>query len=200
MAAANRAAIYGRNNEMNARSTASSRPPPPAVTQQRKAEQTLRNEQDREYEETLLADQIRDIERREVEAKERRGHEEKEEAKLLETAKRASVLDGARSRMARAGDEPPLNADDVARLRFNLPNGKKVDRRFRASDTIETVRAFLVVHFHEQGIKTKNPKYPRLGLITNFPKREFGEEDGRLSLEEAGLAPQAVVMVQDLDA
>ena len=189
---------------MNARSTASARPPhppPPAVTQQRKAEQTLRNEQDREYEETLLADQIRDIERREVEAKERRGREEEEEAELLETAKQASVLDDARSRMARAGDEPPLDyADGLARLRFNLPNGKKVDRRFRASDTIETVRAFLVVHFHEQGIKTKNPKYPRLGLITNFPKREFGEKDGRLSLEEAGLAPQAVVMVQDLDA
>jgi hypothetical protein len=43
--------------------------------------------------------------------------------------------------------------------------GKKDDRCFRGSvDTVEMLRAFLIMHFHENGIETRN-----IGLSTNSP-------------------------------
>ncbi|KAL7538301.1 hypothetical protein ACHAXR_008468 [Thalassiosira sp. AJA248-18] len=162
----------------------------------REEEQRLRQEQDREYQEALLADQMREIELQEAAERERREQEEKEEVERTKKAKEESRLDDARALMENTGGEPIAGSKGVSRLRFTLPNGKKVDRRFRSVDLIETIRAFLVVYFDEQGIEMKN-----FGLSTNFPRRSFKEEgDNKLTLEEAGLAPQAVIMVQDLDA
>ena len=52
-----------------------------------------------------------------------------------------------------------------------------------------------MVYFNEQGIEMKN-----FGLSTNYPKKTFSEDDSQLTLEESGLAPQSVIMVQDLDS
>ena len=162
---------------------------------QREEDQRLREEQNREFQETLLADQMREIERQEAQARERREQEEKEEEERLKMAQEKSRLEDAISIVERAGEPAAGAKQGVARVRFTLPNGKKVDRRFHSGDTIETIRAFLFVHFHEQGIEMKN-----FGLSLNFPRKTFKDEDDKVTLEEAGLAPQAVVMVQDLDA
>ena len=161
---------------------------------QREEEIRLREEQDREYQEALLADQIREIQQREAEEEERRADAEREELERLSVENENKRLEDAQSQIKEAG-EPPAGAKDVARLRFTLPNGKKVDRRFRSQDTLMVVNAFLIVHFNEQNIEMKN-----IGLSTNFPRKSFKDEDMGLTLEEAGLAPQAVIMVQDLDA
>jgi FAS-associated factor 2 len=163
---------------------------------QREEDARLREEQNREYQEALLADQMREIERNEREERERREREEMEERVRLEEAKEQSRLEDAKSILEKSGGEPPVGTKvGVARMRFTLPNGKKVDRRFHSSDTVEVLRAFLTLHFDESGVEIKN-----FGLSTNFPKKTFSEDDNKLTLEEAGLAPQAVVMVQDLDA
>ena len=162
---------------------------------QREEEQHLRQEQDREFQEPLLADQMREIERREVEERERQEQQEREDAGRAKQAKEESRLEDARSLLETAGEPATGLKEGVTWLRFTLPNGKKMDRRFHSVDTIETLRAFLIVHFHEQSIEMKN-----FGLSTNFPRKTFKEEDDKSNLEEAGLAPQAVVMVQDLDS
>jgi len=161
---------------------------------QREEERGFREEQDREYQEALLADQRREMERQETTERERREKEETEEAERSKKAKEEHRLGDARALLERVG-EPPAGSEGVSRLRFTLPNGKKVDRRFYSVDTMETMRAFLVVYFHEQGIAMKN-----FGLSTNFPRKTFREEDDKLTLVETGLAPQAVIMVQDLDS
>jgi hypothetical protein len=69
--------------------------------------------------------------------------------------------------MDRTGGEPPQssNVPGLTRLRFALPNGKKDDRCFRGSvNTVEMLRAFLIMHFHENGIETRN-----IVLSTNSP-------------------------------
>ena len=157
----------------------------------REEEVRLREEQDREYQEALLADQIREIERREEEERRAREEEEQKEAERLKGQKEQERMDRARQLTS----EEPAAGPGVARIRFTLPNGKKVDRRFRSEETVEVLKAFLMVHFEEEGVEIKN-----IGLSTNFPRKTFGEEDNGLTLEEAGLSPQAVVMVQDLDA
>ena len=163
---------------------------------QREEDARLREEQNREYEEALLADQMRALERSEQEERERREREEQEERERLAIAKEQSRLEDAKRILESSGGEPAVETKvGVARMRFTLPNGKKVDRRFRSSDTLEVLRAFLTLHFEETSVEIKN-----FGLSTSFPKKTFSEEDNAMTLEEAGLAPQAVVMVQDLDA
>eukprot|EP00984_Skeletonema_dohrnii_P007969 scaffold2937_cov100-Skeletonema_dohrnii-CCMP3373.AAC.1 len=164
---------------------------------QREEDARLREEQNREYQEALLADQMREMERNERVERERREREEEEERMRLVLVKEQGRLEDARRILELSGGEPAVGTKvGVARMRFTLPNGKKVDRRFHSSDTVEVLRAFLTLHLEEtEGVEIKN-----FGLSTSFPKKTFGEEDNTLTLEEAGLAPQAVVMVQDLDA
>ena len=162
---------------------------------QREEDARLREEQNREYQEALLADQMREIEQREAVERERREQEEKEEAERLKKAQEESRLEDSKLLLEKAGEPPLSQKTGVARLRFTLPNGKKVDRRFHSTSTIEVIRAFLVVYFKEQGIEMKN-----FGLSTNYPKKTFSEDDIKLTLEESGLAPQSVIMVQDLDS
>eukprot|EP00584_Thalassiosira_punctigera_P010123 CAMPEP_0172545298 /NCGR_PEP_ID=MMETSP1067-20121228/15248_1 /TAXON_ID=265564 ORGANISM="Thalassiosira punctigera, Strain Tpunct2005C2" /NCGR_SAMPLE_ID=MMETSP1067 /ASSEMBLY_ACC=CAM_ASM_000444 /LENGTH=329 /DNA_ID=CAMNT_0013332015 /DNA_START=92 /DNA_END=1081 /DNA_ORIENTATION=- len=178
-----------------ARSRATDFRPSDVDANKRREEQKLREEQDDEYQKMLLADQIKDIGRRDEEEKKRRIEAEKEEADMLEQAKEASVLEDARALIKRTGGEPPIGSDGVTRLRFALPSGKKLDRRFYSMDTIKTVRAYLIFHFDEQGIDMKH-----IDLSTNFPKKTFGGGDDELTLEEAGLVPQALVMVINQDS
>ena len=44
----------------------------------------------------------------------------------------------------------------------------------------------------------QKPKIANFGLCTNYPKKNLVEE--YVTLESEGLCPQAVIMVQDLDA
>lgn len=88
----------------------------------------LKMEQDREYEETLLADQIKDIERREAEEAvrkeneaEQRMKEGQEDALTMEKACLASKLVEAKSLLRKAGEEPPMGVKGVTRLRLTLP-------------------------------------------------------------------------------
>ena len=131
---------------------------------QREEEARLRREQDREYREALAADRAREAERRAEREREERERRQREEKE-----------------------------DAVARIRLTLPNGRRIERRFRADDTLEVVRAFLTVHFHDHGVGIAN-----FSLSTSFPKRTY--EDPTITLREGDLVPQAVLMVQDLDS
>jgi FAS-associated factor 2 len=174
----------------------------PASTRQWKDEgRSLREEQDAEYERSLLADQIRDIERGDAEERVRRRRkmeEEEEEDGEAERRQRDAAMAGKGETIAAAiAEEPPATAlgVGVATLRFAIPDGRKFDRRFLPEDVIRNVRAYLLVRLRGMGVNVRN-----VGLATNFPRREFGDGDDDLTLEEAGLAPRAMVMVRDLDA
>mmetsp|Transcript_13484 Transcript_13484/g.28267 ORF Transcript_13484/g.28267 Transcript_13484/m.28267 type:complete len:425 (-) Transcript_13484:575-1849(-) len=169
---------------------------------QREQEIELRRQQDEEYQETLRQDQererLRNEERLEVEREERRRKEE-EERKIAEEANR---LDRAR---ALVRDEPPKGTPGCARIRFRLPSGKQLDRRFECDETIGSLKAFLVLHFASENDNSDGGVVKRVALSTTFPKRTYGgegeeNEDDPKTLEECDLCPQAVLMVQDLDA
>lgn len=167
-------------------------------------ERRLRLEQDAEFQATLLADQTRETDRQRLLERERKAQDEIEEAARIQEAMDSSRIDNAIVIMSsRAGQEPPpssssLSSMDTTKLRFTLPNGKKLDRCFYSTvATVGTLRAYLIVHFHEcgGGIVMKN-----FGLSTSFPRRAYSEADDNLTLIDAGLSPQAVIMVQDLDS
>jgi FAS-associated factor 2 len=156
---------------------------------QREEEQLLRQQQDAEYHATLRADQERQRQLREEE--EARIQAEREAAEQESAARRE--LDEKLHRARNAVRPPP--AEGGTMIRFVLPSGKKLVRSFESDETIGSLKAFLLVTFHEDE-ETENIE--RIALSTNYPKKTYEDED--VTLEEAGLSPQAVLMVQDLDA
>jgi FAS-associated factor 2 len=163
---------------------------------QRQEEVHLREEQDREYRQTLEEDQRR--QREKLEEQERKEEEEKKSKEEEEQAmnEKMNRLDNARDVLNRNGEGEPDPGDKsiaTARVRLMLPSGKRVERRFRGNDTIDTMRAFLVLHFDGNGVDIEN-----FQLNSNYPKKAL--VDGERTLENEGLCPQAVIMVQDLDA
>ncbi|CAN0017958.1 unnamed protein product, partial [Hapterophycus canaliculatus] len=97
---------------------------------------------------------------------------------------------------SRVRDEPPAGGN-TARIRLQLPNGSKVDRRFDGDGTVGEIRGFVTLHLQDNDIPIKN-----FSMSTNFPRRTYVQEDGDddLSVVEAGLHPTAVLFVHDLDA
>lgn len=163
---------------------------------QRQDEVRLRDEQDREYRETLAEDQ-----RRERERAEQKRLQEEEELTIREEMENVEIekenrLQNARDMLCLNGEGEPDSSNKSivqARIRLMLPSGKRVERSFRGNDTIDVVRAFLILHFDENAIGIEN-----FQLSSNYPKKAL--VDVEKTLESEGLCPQAVIMVQDLDA
>lgn len=155
----------------------------------REQEAQLRREQDAEYQETLRQDQERHRMRQEALEAERKRQEEFEQ-------EQQRLADEEQNKLQKAKDLlQPEPSSGGTRIRFVLPNGKKVDRRFNSDEPVASLRAFLTVHCEENSVDIKN-----FGLSTSYPKKSYEESEDDKTLEEAGISPQAVLMVQDMDA
>lgn len=185
-----------------------------AATRKHEQEQValLRRQQDEEYQETLRQDQERERQRNEARLQAEREEAERKEAEERKVREEANRLDKARALLR---NEPPKGTPGCGRIRFRLPNGKQLDRRFGANETIGSLKAFLVLYFADElpggdgkpaaSKKDDGAIVKRVALSTNFPKRIYGGEenengDDDKTLKECDLCPQAVLMVQDLDA
>ena len=154
----------------------------------------LREDQEREYAETVAADRERlriESERRELDAK--RKEEEEEAAAIALSQQLSTELDLVRKRKAVLPE--PERGVGVAQFRFNLPNGMKLQRRFRDIDTLLDIRNYLDVYFADNNIALKN-----YDLATNFPKKTFAAKDNHLSIVEAGVQGNTSLFIYDLDA
>ncbi|CAM9395024.1 unnamed protein product [Scytosiphon promiscuus] len=160
----------------------------------------LREEQDNDYRKGLEADRRRsEAQQEERRAKERAAEEERaraeeEAAKLArEEQTRIEHLESIRSRVR---EEPPPGGN-TARIRLQLPNGSKVERRFDGDGTVGEIRGFVTLYLEDNDIPIKN-----FSMSTNFPRKTYSQEDGddALSVVEAGLHPTAMLFVHDLDA
>lgn len=154
---------------------------------EREQEVELRRQQDEEYQEGLRADQERERQREEEKEREQRRIEEEVEQERKAAQAEEDRLDQAKALLR------PAPTSGGTRIRFVLPSGKKMDRRFESDETVAALKAYLILHFAQEQPEIKN-----IALSTNFPKKTYDEDDKTLT--EVDLAPQAVLMVQDLDA
>ena len=159
---------------------------------QRQQESDLRRQQDDEYQATLQADQERELRAAaERDAVLAAAAAEQEAAHRAERAA-AEAWQAAKDLLR---PEPEPHDPQATVLRFVLPSGTKLNRRFGADESVAAVRAFLQIYCVEHDLSLRN-----IGISTNFPRQTFSvEEDGK-TLREVGLVPQAVLMLQDLDA
>jgi len=145
-------------------------------------ESELRRQQDEEYQTTLRADQERERQQREAEEAAR----SEEEARQRERQEVENLV----------LPEPETGTPDTTMVRFVMPAGKKINRRFHSTQTIKALKAFVRWHCYENNVEMGT-----IGLSTSFPRKSYNEaENDPLTLQDAGLAPQSVLMVQDLDA
>lgn len=154
---------------------------------EREQETDLRRQQDEEYQETLRADQERERLRQEEREREDHRIQEEEDRERQQVQAEQDRLDKAKSLLR------PEPSSGGTRIRFALPSGKKLERRFGNDETVGALKAFLILHFADENSAIKN-----IALSTNFPKKTYTQDEQTLT--ESELAPQAVLMVQDLDA
>ena len=160
-------------------------------TQQAESDQGLvesrriQEETERRFQESQEADRLKALVKEQERAALLAAQEEEEKKKQEE---------GLRlERLTKTFLEEPVG--DVCTLRLQLPDGKKLTRRFLTTDTIGSVLDYLFLHFHQQD----ESSCANLSLNQNFPKNTFTKEKADLSLKDAGLCPKAALYVQDCD-
>uniref|UniRef100_A0A1I8MWG9 UBX domain-containing protein n=1 Tax=Musca domestica TaxID=7370 RepID=A0A1I8MWG9_MUSDO len=170
---------------------------------ERNLTQTLRQQQDEAYLQSLRADEEKERQR-ELERQREREVEEalKREKQKVEERKQEIV----RLKMELAQQvpsEPPADAVDAISVVFKLPNGARIERRFQQSNSLLDLSNYLFCH----------PSTPdEFEITTNFPKRvlysksyETDNDAATLSLAnktlvEVGLTNREVLFVNDLEA
>jgi FAS-associated factor 2 len=157
---------------------------------QQQEEAELRRAQDEEYRIGLEADQ-----EREREDRRRREEAHRAEQEALRAEQRKLERYRAAQDLLRSSDDAVASASaEPTSVRFVLPSGAKLNHKFSEASPVSVLFAYVLVHLQDH-----NVAMGRIGLSTSFPKRGLDEADPR-TLREAQLAPQAVLMVQDLDA
>jgi len=184
-----------------------------ADQRQRDMARRMREEQDAEYEASLLRDRKRAQEQAEEKARleaEAAAAAAVAAAEQTRLACRQNALD-ARQRLAferlpvdpisspplgttttTTTTPPPASASSsaVTTVRLRLPGGTTASRRFRSDSPLQVV--FDFVH-----------TLPEVGstllvchLVSSYPKRLFTPRDEQVTLADLGLAPQATLFVQ----
>ncbi|CAG9765820.1 unnamed protein product [Ceutorhynchus assimilis] len=142
-------------------------------------------EQDEAYKASLEADRKKEetrlkLEREEKETKTRIANQVAESA-----AKREAHRQEVESRLPQ---EPPLGKGEQTKIRFRLPKGENVERRFTAETPLSVLLDFLIV----KGYPTDEYK-----VISSWPRRDLTSLDTRQTLKELKLCPQETVILEE---
>lgn len=109
----------------------------------------LRQQQDQEYRESLEADRrAQERAREEERVKAEKDEEERRQKELqeaIELSKRLSQQDKIRKikELFQREPEPNAKAPDVTTIKFHLPKGKNLTRRFLKTDAVQVRRVLM---------------------------------------------------------
>lgn len=166
----------------------------------------LRDEQAREYEESLLIDQQREEEaqrrqreeeeeaqRRQREEEERRRQEEEvtQKAEADERARRERVQTLIEEARARLSPEPPPEEPGRCVVQVRIPDGRRLKRTFRASDSVGQLYDLANA---EGGEALASQQFL---LVSAMPRVVY--EDRAMSLEAAQIQGQCALFVEIID-
>lgn len=166
-------------------------------------ERLLREQQDREFEESLLADQLRQVEEQERKTAAARSSEEVQKAAEAEASAQALAAKAAEEakdedQRKRRASEILAEAEPVAsegvetvKLSLRLPSGDRLQRTFRATQTLEEVYEWA--HCCRPEAK---PKY--FELCMSFPTRTL--RDKSANLKDLDLIPSAALVLKETES
>nr|WMZ41597.1 FADD protein [Altica viridicyanea] len=154
--------------------------------EERAEREMVKLEQDLAYHESLTADRAKE------EAKRLQEQEENEIKKRLECERAISEAKKEAFRKeveASLPPEPPLGqGDSITKIRFRLPKGEHLERRFQANTPLKILLDFLIV----QGYPTEEYK-----VISSWPRRDLTSLDKNNTLKELKLCPQETVILEE---
>merc|ERR1719369_688929 len=160
------------------------------------ARSQVKDEQHAAYQEALLADQEKEVARKEQE----------EEAKLqeaVEEAKRRSEVEAREKEeaikdkeMRRAAERVPQEpATDcglpMANIRFRTPDGQTLARRFLATDRLSVLLDYLT----SLGYRSREYK-----VLSSWPRRDLTQIDNTSTLNNLKMCPQETLTLEMINA
>ncbi|KAK0175471.1 hypothetical protein PV327_009219 [Microctonus hyperodae] len=156
---------------------------------ERSAAQSLRQQQDEAYEESLRADQAKDRRREEErKAREEEAARERAEINALEMEVQRIRLEKELT-IEKVPEEPEPSHPNACHLQIKLGE-RTIKRRFLMSDTLEDVYHWIF----------SQPDSPaNFEITTSYPKRILYPTVEILSLCKAGLTHREVLHINDLD-
>ncbi|CAO3590914.1 unnamed protein product [Absidia cylindrospora] len=179
---------------------------------QREMERRLREDQDKAYQESLKADQEKE---RKVHEEQQLLNKEKEEQERTRLELEIYIKDRQQyiqSLCHTLPDEPTSDYEGkVTKLNFRLANGDRVIRKFKESDSIETLYQFVEVYplLKEGKPSSSDPVTPPLNyrhkycftLLSPFPRTVYkiSELQHKSLLDVPSLWPSATLIVETLD-
>ncbi|KAL6986466.1 Plant UBX domain-containing protein 10 [Sarracenia purpurea var. burkii] len=166
--------------------------------EERRNNMRLREEQDAAYRAALEADQAREHQRKEEQERlareateaerKRKEEEEARERAAHEAAEKEAALARIRQEKALSLGSEPEKGPDVTHVLVRFPTGERKGRRFHNTATIQSLYDYI----DSLGcLEVEN-----YSLVSNFPRVVYGPDKLSLSLEEAGLHPQASLFVE----
>lgn len=206
-------ATEAHNDEVQAREAQQAR-----RTSQLAEERALREEQDREFEESLLQDQLAEVRRTEAAAEAAAAavlepssaaeaapaftpapDPAREEAKAAEAAAAAAAAAQAAEEEKRrergaeilAEKEPAPDGSSTAKLSLRLPSGERLQRTFLAEQLLHEV-------YEWAHCCRASPEPACFELCTNFPTKVLTERSATLA--SLGLVPSAALVLKAVEA
>lgn len=160
-------------------------------------DRTLREQQDREYQEALEMDRRRQEEQQlqERELREARRLAEEEQRKQQEeiAAREAKVRDIEERRRSKALSMKAEEPEAKSRIALRLPTGQRVERKFVSSTTLAEIYSWAECLSYLPEHEGKGLEIPhQFTLKTSFPSRELTEMDK--TIEELSLAGTNILL------
>jgi FAS-associated factor 2 len=154
---------------------------------ERERNRKIIEEQDMAFLQSLKEDQEKEMKEKE----ERRQLEEQQKAIEREKEKQQKKIEEKKKRkeeiLAKLPPEPSDNEKGVTHLVIRLPDGCRLHRKFLSHQKLEEIFNFV-----ESQSEYDNTEYE---LVMNFPRKIFNDKN--ITIEEAGLFPQASLFLQE---
>ncbi|XP_067002925.1 FAS-associated factor 1 [Anabrus simplex] len=154
--------------------------------EERAARELVKREQDAAYQQSLEADRAKEEAKRNQELIENQEKQLEEIKRQEEELIREAIRLQAESQLP---EEPAEGAGDgIAKIRFRLPKGEYIVRRFEAEAPLQQLFNFLVV----KGYPPDEYK-----VISSWPRRDLTALDPKTTLMALNLYPQETVILEE---
>ncbi|XP_022174084.1 FAS-associated factor 1-like isoform X2 [Myzus persicae] len=151
---------------------------------ERNMREMIKVEQDEAYQQSLAIDRVKE------ETKILQEMEEKAIRSQIESQERqfAAEKEAIRQRIVASLPDEPEPGDQVVKIRFRLPLGKFLERRFLASDILQVLFDYLYI----SGFSQKEFK-----VISSWPRRDLTTLGVTQTMKELNLYPQETLTLEE---
>ncbi|GLH13726.1 hypothetical protein R5R35_009544 [Gryllus longicercus] len=154
--------------------------------EERAARELVKREQDAAYQQSLEADRAKEEAKRRQEMLEQQETQEREIRRQEEEQLREAHRLEVQSKLPQEPSED--GGDDITKIRFRLPKGETIVRRFSAVTPLKVLLDFLLV----QGYPSTEYK-----VISSWPRRDLTLLDPSSTLLDLKLCPQETVILEE---